>query len=65
MKSLIEKLNGKRTYILAAVGGLVVALSLAGVISPETADVLLKLIGFGGLAALRAGVAKSALRRRK
>ena len=54
----LKSLNGKRTYILAALGGLVVALTLAGVIPQETSDLLLAALGFGGLSALRAGLKK-------
>lgn len=47
-------LEGKRTYIAALAGAIVVFLNLVDVIDQQTANVLLSLFGFGGLAALRA-----------
>lgn len=51
-------LTGKRTYICAVLGGLVVALRILELIDGPTAEALLGLLGFGGLAALRAAVGK-------
>ena len=53
-KSLIEFLEGKRTYIVAALGIVTVALWYVGVVDDQGADKLLSLLGFGGLLALRA-----------
>ncbi len=54
LTAIVEWLKGKKTYILAALGGLVVALSWAGVIDQVLADRLLQIMGFGAIAALRA-----------
>ena len=51
---LLDLLKGRRTYICALLGGLVVALKLLGKLDAATSDTLLALLGFGGLAALRA-----------
>lgn len=53
MKKFIKALEGKKTLIMCALGGLTVALKLGGVITDELADALLAALGFGGLAALR------------
>lgn len=55
---LLQILKGKKTLICAALGGLVVALKLAGVVDDSLASTLLELMGFGGLAALRLALAK-------
>lgn len=49
-------LSGYKTYICALLGGLVVAAHLLGYIDATTANTLIALLGFGGLAALRAAV---------
>lgn len=51
-------LSGYRTYIMAFFGAVTVAAYGLGWIDADTASVLLGLEGFGGLAALRAGVKK-------
>lgn len=52
-------LSGWKTYAAAAVGVLVAGLKAQGHIEEATANVLLELAGFLGLAALRAGVKKT------
>lgn len=53
-KGFLAVLEGKRTYIVAGLGAIVVGLWLANIIDNNMADKLLALLGFGGLAALRA-----------
>lgn len=52
-------LSGYKTYIIAAVMGLVFALEFAGVITPDTAKAVEGLLIASGLMTLRAGVQKS------
>jgi hypothetical protein len=52
-------LNGKKTYITAAVAALASFALAMGWLSQEQYQVVLGLLGSLGLAALRAGVAKS------
>lgn len=54
IKALWEFLKGKKTYLLAAAGAVVAVLAWSGVIDFETANKILAILGFGGLAALRA-----------
>lgn len=54
----IKNIDGKKTYIMAALGGVTVVLFFLNVIDAETANMFLGLLGFGGLAALRHGVGK-------
>lgn len=54
MGRILKFLEGKRTFILCALGGITVALRLGNVISDETAKSLMELLGFGSVAALRA-----------
>ena len=56
MGKVIEWLKGKKTYLVAAGIGIVVALQQAQVIDPELAGTILTFMGAGGLAALRAGM---------
>jgi hypothetical protein len=58
MKNVIAFLKGKKTYILSGLGALVVFAYFLGFIDYQVLDLLLGLLGFGSLAALRAGVAK-------
>ena len=53
--NIIEYLRGKKSYIFAAFGALTVFAKLAGFIDDATMNTLLALLGFGGLAALKAG----------
>ena len=55
IKKVIEFLKGKKTYAIAIGGGILFALQLAGVPIPNE---VWQLLGIGGLASLRAAVAK-------
>jgi len=52
--TMFTSFSGYRTYIFAAAGAAVVFCLLMGWVDNETADMLLAVLGFGGLAALRA-----------
>jgi membrane protein required for beta-lactamase induction len=51
-------LRGKKTYIIALLGGLTVVAWLLGWIPTDLAEKLLALLGFGGVLSLRAAVGK-------
>jgi hypothetical protein len=53
---VVTWLQGKKTYLCAGAGGVVIVLYLAGVIERSTADALVAACGFGSLAALRASL---------
>ena len=55
---VIEFLSGKKTYVLTGAGVLVVGLWMYGVVTLEQANYALAALGFGSIAALRAGIAK-------
>jgi hypothetical protein len=55
---MIDALKGKKTYILAAASGIVTAAHMLGFIDAEMWASIMGLLGAGGLATLRAGVAK-------
>lgn len=55
-KGMFNSIKGYRTYICAAGGAATVALYLLGIFDAETANALLFLFGFGGLAGLRAAL---------
>ncbi len=59
MGDVLEFLKGKKTYVLAVAGAVVMGLWMAGVLDQEAADALLAMLGFGSIAALRAGIQKS------
>lgn len=50
----MDLLRGKKTYILATCGAIVVFAKLAGWFDEETANTLLALLGFGSFATLHA-----------
>lgn len=50
----MNMLSGYRTYIFAALGAVTVGAFFLGFIDQATANMLLGLFGFGGIAALRA-----------
>lgn len=52
----LSRLSGQRTYILAALGAIIVGLKMAGILSPEAADSLLTILGVGSVASLRAAI---------
>ena len=54
----MEWLAGKKTYIVSGLGLIVCGLYVFGVIDDKTAEMLGGLLGFTGIATLRAGVAK-------
>lgn len=51
--------ENNKTYIIAVVIGLLTTAKALGWIDDKTFEILLGLLGAGGLAALRAGVTKS------
>lgn len=55
----MERLQGKKTYILAAALGLATFARVMGWLDDSLYQTILGLLGAGGLAALRAGVTKS------
>ena len=56
---MVDSLKGYKTYIFAVCIGLLAAAQYLGFIDDGTAQLLYGLFGSGGLAALRAGVAKA------
>lgn len=54
MTKILTFLKGKRTYICAIAGAIVVFLQFINIIDSHVATTLLALLGFGGMAALRA-----------
>lgn len=60
MNSTIEYLKGKKTYIVGVAAAITVGAQVAGLISPDTANTLLSMLGVGGLITLRAAISKGA-----
>lgn len=58
MRNVLKWLEGKRTYLLAGAAGLVIGLEHFHVLADPTAQFLLKLLGAGSVATLRAALAK-------
>lgn len=58
INDLLKKLEGKKTYISAALIAVIVFLWFSKLINDELAAQLLTLLGAGGIAALRAGISK-------
>ena len=54
MKTIIEELRGKKTYVIAIIAGLVTVMKMLGNIDDATYTTLMGLLGAGGLATLRA-----------
>lgn len=54
MQDFVLFLQGKKTYVMALGGAIVVFLKIANLIDDTTYQTLLGLFGLGGLAALRA-----------
>ena len=54
----MDFLSGKKTYIIAVLAGIVVAVQSLGYIDNDMATTILGFLGAGGLATLRAGVSK-------
>lgn len=55
----MRKLQGYKTYLMAGLAGVVTVLKGLGYLDETTFQVLMGLLGAGGLATLRAGVTKS------
>ena len=53
---MLEFLQGKKTYILAGLGALLVFGKLIGWIDEQTFEALFALLGFGSFATLRSAV---------
>lgn len=56
MTDVVTWLRGKKTYLCAGAGGVVIVPYFVGVLEKSTADALLAACGFGSLAALRASL---------
>lgn len=52
----LQFLEGKKTFILAGIGGIVTALLYAGVITQEQATPILTMLGLGTAATVRAAI---------
>ena len=55
----MEWLKGKKTYLIAALVGIVAVIQQLGYIDESMAGTILAVLGGGGLATLRAGVSDS------
>lgn len=53
-------INGKKTYLCAAAGAVVVGAHMLGWLGADSANTLLGLLGAGGIASLKHAVAKGA-----
>lgn len=58
--NVLKLLSGKKTYILAGGGIVVVAGYMLGLLDKDTADTALAALGFGSVATLRVAIAKQA-----
>lgn len=58
IKTIVDFLKGKKSYILAGLGVLTVLANHYSYISSSTEQQILLILGFGTVAALRAGIAK-------
>lgn len=56
MKNLIQKLKGKKTYIIAVVIGILTMLHSLGWIETTAYITLMGLLGGGGMATMRSGI---------
>lgn len=52
-------LSGYKTYILGFLALIIIGLTLAGIISPEIANAVLPLLGFGSIITLRSAISNS------
>ncbi len=57
MSKLLEFLKGKKTYVIFALGLLVFALKIGGVIDEKVAIDILTALGLGGLLTIRLALA--------
>lgn len=58
LASIYNALDGKKTYIVAGLGGVVFALEVLGYITPELAVQFYTILGLGGVATLRDAIRK-------
>ncbi len=58
LRQLANNVDGRKTYVIAAVLAIIVVLEYLGIIDASLAESLIALLGAGGLATLRHGVAK-------
>jgi hypothetical protein len=58
-RGMLDKLAGKKTYIVAALSGVVFVAWTLGYIDDKTADSIMLFLGVNGLATLRAGMRKA------
>lgn len=65
MDKLIDSLSGRKTYLVAALGFVVTILRAFDVLDNEAYTLLMSFLGFGGIAAARAGVAKLGAKKKK
>lgn len=56
MKGLLNALKGKKTYLVALIAAVVVALHSVGYIDSDIANTLLSFLGLSGLVTLRASI---------
>jgi hypothetical protein len=59
MMQILTLLRGKKTYIVVGCALIVASLHLVGVIGDGPTETALKVLGFGGFATLRAGIASA------
>lgn len=58
IEKLMNLLKGKKTYIVVAIGVIINGAHTMGLINPNLLPIINVILGFLGLAALRAGVTK-------
>lgn len=58
MTAILAFINGKKTYILVALGLTVQSVNLLGYLDESTSNTILAYLGLGTIATLRAGIAK-------
>jgi len=56
---MLGKLDGYKTYVLSVCGIICCACAIFGVIDWDTAGSLMVMLGFGGMATLRSGIANT------
>jgi len=56
---MFEYLQGKKTYILAGLGAVAAFVHFLGWIDTSVFQLLLGLLGFSGMATIRAGIARA------
>lgn len=58
MKSILNSMDGKKTYIVAGLAGLVVFLHIGDILPAEQTYSLLSLLGVGSIATIRHAIQK-------